>query len=52
MPMAPDPMTSSDFGMACGTMASKYVQISFLSGSIPGKARGRAPVATMMFFAV
>ena len=32
-------------------MASKYVQISLPSGSMPGSTRGRAPVATMMFFA-
>ena len=51
MPMAPEPTTSSDFGIAGGTMASKYVQTSFLSGSRPGSTRGRAPVAMMMCLA-
>ena len=51
MPMAPEPTTSSDFGTRSGTMASKYVQISFLSGSSPGSTRGRAPVAMMMCLA-
>jgi len=42
MPIAPEPMTMSDFGMMSGFIASKYVQINFLSGSMPGSARGRA----------
>ena len=51
MPMAPEPITSSDFGILSGFIASKYVQTSFLSGSMPGSTRGRAPVAMMMCLA-
>ena len=51
MPIAPEPTTKSDFGIFSGTIASKYVQISFLSGSSPGNTRGRAPVARMMCLA-
>jgi hypothetical protein len=51
MPIAPDPITRSDFGIWGGTMASKYVQISSPSGSRPGSARGLAPVAKMMCLA-
>ena len=48
MPIAPEPITSSDFGIFAGTIASKYDQISLPSTSMPGICRGRAPVAKMM----
>ena len=52
MPMAPEPAISNDFGSAGGSIASKAVQIRSPSGSRPGNARGRAPVAMMMWDAV
>ncbi len=48
MPIAPEPMTSSDFGMTVGTIACRYDQISLPSASMPGSSRARAPVARMM----
>ena len=52
MPMAPDPAISSERGSAGGNMASKYVQMLWPSGSMPGRTRGRAPVAMMICAAV
>ena len=49
--IAPDPMTISDFGISAGFMASKYVQMFCPSGAMPGRVRGRAPVAIMMWCA-
>ncbi len=43
--MAPEPTTSSDCGIRCGIIASLYVHTSSPSGSSPGSARARAPVA-------
>ena len=51
MPKAPDPITTMLFGNLVGTIASKYVQISLPSGSMPGSLRGLAPVAMTMCLA-
>ena len=47
MPIAPEPMTMSDFGIAGGTIASKYGPDA-VAVRLDAGARGRAPVAMMM----
>ncbi|EKD60769.1 MAG: hypothetical protein ACD_54C00559G0001 [uncultured bacterium] len=52
MPIAPEPITSSFFGIRLGCSAWRYVQTRSPSASSPGNSRARAPVARMIDLAV
>ncbi len=52
MPIAPEPMTTSDFGIEVRLHGFEIGPDQFAIRFDAGSARGRAPVATMMCLAV